>query len=56
MDALDVNGDGYIDKAELGDTVKVDPGVDQDGDGRISNEEQAVACRTGAVTALKGKN
>ena len=52
LGALD--GDGYVDKAEQTDSVKVDAGADSDGDGRLSNAEQTVACRTGAVTATKG--
>ena len=54
--ALDVDGDGYVDKGEQGDVIKFEASVDRDGDGRLSNEEQTAACRTGAVTALKGKN
>jgi hypothetical protein len=56
MEALDVDGDGYLDKAEQGDKIKVEAAVDGDSDGRISNAEQTVACRTGAVTALKSKD
>lgn len=56
LGALDVDGDGYLDKAEQADNVKVEANVDRDGDGRISNAEQTVACRTGAVTGLKGKD
>ena len=52
LGALD--SDGYVDKAEQTDSVKVDAGADSDGDGRLSNAEQTVACRTGAVTATKG--
>ena len=55
LGALDVDGDGYVDKAELADNVRIEANVDSDGDGRISNAEQTVACRTGAVTGLKGK-
>ena len=54
--ALDADGDGYVDTSEQADIVKFEPSVDRDRDGRISNEEQTAACRTGAVTALKGKN
>jgi hypothetical protein len=56
MEALDADGDGYVDKTEQGDTIVVEAAVDKDGDGRISNAEQTVACRTGAVTAVKGKD
>ena len=54
LGALDVDGDGYVDKAEQTDSVRVEAGADSDGDGRLSNAEQTVACRTGAVTATKG--
>jgi Ca2+-binding EF-hand superfamily protein len=55
LGALDVDGDGYVDKAEQADSIKIDANVDSDGDGRISNAEQTVACRTGAITGLKGQ-
>ena len=54
LGALDIDGDGYVDKAEQTGSVKIETGADSDGDGRLSNAEQTVACRTGAVTALKG--
>jgi hypothetical protein len=56
LGALDVDGDGYIDKAEQADNVKVEANVDSDGDGKVSNAEQTVACRTGAITGLKGND
>ena len=55
LGALDINGDGYLDKDELAGRAKIDANADSDGDGRISNAEQAVACRAGAVTLPKGK-
>ncbi len=54
LGALDADGDGYVDKAEQADKVKVEANVDGDGDGRISNAEQTIACRTGAISGLKG--
>jgi hypothetical protein len=54
--ALDVNGDGYVDSQEMAQYGRIETNVDTDGDGRISNQETTVACRDGAMAALKPKN
>ena len=53
--ALDVNGDGYVDNDEYAAYGRVETNVDTDGDGRISGDEKVVACKDGAMQALKPK-
>lgn len=54
--ALDANGDGYVDNTEYASYGRVEMNVDTDGDGRISADERIVACREGALQALKPEN
>lgn len=53
---LDLNGDGFVDNTEMAEYDQIKTGVDTDGDGKISNEETTVACKNGAVDALKPKS
>ncbi|WP_088342536.1 MULTISPECIES: hypothetical protein [Rhodomicrobium] len=54
--ALDVNRDTYIDAQEYESYGRIATNVDTNGDGRISAEERTVACRDGALEALRPKN
>ncbi|HEO70395.1 MAG TPA: EF-hand domain-containing protein [Candidatus Hydrogenedentes bacterium] len=49
MASRDGNGDGVLDKTELGVDAKVFARIDQDGDGRVSAAELAQAWKTDAA-------
>jgi hypothetical protein len=51
--ALDTNGDGFVDNREMAAYGRIESNVDTNGDGRISSNEVVVACRDGALEALK---
>lgn len=54
--ALDQNRDTYVDAGEYESYGRIATNVDLDGDGRISAEERVVACRDGALEALRPQN
>jgi hypothetical protein len=53
VSALDTNGDSYVDNTEMAEYGRIENNVDTNGDGRISAQETTVACRDGALQALK---
>ncbi|MBU1211337.1 MAG: hypothetical protein KJ587_08700 [Alphaproteobacteria bacterium] len=50
---LDVDGDGYVDNNEYSAYGRIETNVDTDKDGKISGDEKVVACKGGAMQALK---
>jgi hypothetical protein len=54
--ALDMNKDGYVDNTERAQYTNLETNVDTDKDGKISMDERTVACKSGAVKALQGKD